>query len=178
MWKSLVVVLVVAMCLSMWFSRAGGQAANPDQPDLRTPQLVPDRTMPDGDLPRRVARDFAPWITAIIQQRTDVANRLFPLKRQVQEIIQSPNALRIFRKFPKLTGMDIAFLGGRTLGDQISVLLFTIATEDGPVAFKIYHYKFTGQHYVGRLEITDDWSEIERMFFTVDILQNPITTPL
>ncbi|MCL2641323.1 MAG: hypothetical protein FWD53_10790, partial [Phycisphaerales bacterium] len=61
---------------------------------------------------------------------------------------------------------------------QTGTLLFTTATVDGPVAFKIYHYKFANQRYVGRLEITDDWSEIERMYTTVDILPNPITVPL
>ena len=163
MWKSLTAVLVVVLCLFMWFSPAGGQEVN-------------DRNLPD--LPSRDARDFVPWITAIIQQRTDIAQRLFPFKRHAQETVQSPHALRILRKFPKLTGMEISLIGGRTLGSEIGTLLFTVATEDGPVAFKIYHYKFAGQRYVSSIEITDNWSEIERLYLTVDILQNPITVPL
>ena len=58
------------------------------------------------------------------------------------------------------------------------ILLFTVVTEEGPVAFKVYHYGFGNDVYIARMDITDDWDEIERLSSMVDMLGQPITVPL
>jgi hypothetical protein len=58
------------------------------------------------------------------------------------------------------------------------VLLFTTVTEQGPVAFKIYHYKYGSNRCIGKIEVTDQWSEIERLYTTIDPLPAPVTVPL
>jgi hypothetical protein len=126
-----------------------------------------------------VAREFAPWIAAVVQEKWNIATPIFPIRRHAQEYLELPNTQRIFRRFGgKPNGMELALIGGRGLGDQTGVLLFTVTTESGPVAFKIYHYKFGNTRSVGKIEVTDDWSDIEKMYMTVDPLQAAVLVPL
>ena len=176
MWKSLAVVAIAVVVIVGWLGRATGQVAPGAPGDVV--QVDPALRGADGDGPRRAARDFSPWIEDIILQKTESANRLFPLRRYAQDAVESTNAVRIYRKFPKMDGMRITLVGWRALNEQAGVLLFTAVTEQGPVAFKIYHFEFGNNRIVGRIEITDDWSEIERMYTTIDPLQAPVTVPL
>jgi hypothetical protein len=132
----------------------------------------------DNEMPRRVARDFAPWIAALVQEKWNNATAIYPIRREAQEYLDLPNARRIFRKFGKTNGLDLALIGGRGLGDQTGVLLFTVTTESGPVAFKVYHYRFGNTRSVGKIEITDDWADLEKMYLTVDPLHSPVLVPL
>ena len=74
--------------------------------------------------------------------------------------------------------MELNLVGGRTLGQNIGILLFTVATEDGPVAFKVYYYGFGQDINIARLDISDEWDELERVSSTVDILSQPVAVPL
>jgi hypothetical protein len=132
----------------------------------------------DNEIPRRVVREFAPWIAAVIQEKSNTAVAIFPIRRHAQETLEFPNTRRIFRKFGKLNGLDLALIGGRGLADQAGVLLFTVTTESGPVAFKVYHYRYGNTRSVGKIEITDDWADLEKMYLTVDPLQVPVIAPL
>jgi hypothetical protein len=163
-----------------WLSLAPGDDA-PDAGDgggAGAPLVEITPPAPDIETPRRIAKDFAPWMEAVIQGKTDVANRLFPLQKAAQDAIESPDALRIFGKFPKLNGLKLALVGARGYGDQTGTLLFTITTKDGPIAIKLYHYQFGNSRYIGKVEVTDDWEEIDKMYQTVDILQTPVVVSL
>lgn len=177
LWKTLAVAVMVAAIMAAWLSHARGQETNPPTQPVEV-TLQPDFAHADGDVPRRIARDFAPWIHAVILQKPDVANRLFRMRHVAQEQAEAQQALKIFRKFPKLDGVELTLVGGRTLGEQTGVLLFTVVSDAGPVAFKVYHYRFGNDRMIGRLEITDDWNEIERMYTTIDPLQTPVTVQL
>jgi hypothetical protein len=157
-----------------------GPAPMPPDAGVNDPGVVPGfpGMAQDNEAPRRAAREFAPWIEALIQEKVNVATRLFPLRRSAKDTVEAAATLRIFRKFPKLDGHELALIGGRGLGGQTGVLLFTITSESGPVAFKIYHYRFGNTRSVSKLEITDDWSEIEKMYTTVDPLPAPVLVPL
>jgi hypothetical protein len=154
-------------------------AAEAINPADAVPPFMGQAAGQDNELPRRVAREFAPWIAAVIQEKWNIANPIFPIRKHAQETLEFPNTLRIFRKFGgKVNGLDLALIGGRGLGEQTGVLLFTITTESGPVAFKIYHYKFGNTRSVGKVEITDDWADIEKMYLSVDPLQTSVVVQL
>jgi len=182
MWKKLGLAAAMVV-VAGWLSTSVAEDPAPTQlpaemaPANPAAPVVPGGAA-DGEAPRRAAKEFATWIEAVIQEKFNVASRQFPMSRQVQEYTRLEQVQRIFRKFPKLSGLQLALIGGRELGDQTGVLLFTVTSENGPVAFKIYHYKFGDTRTVGRMEVTDDWMEIERMYTTVDALAAPVLVPL
>jgi hypothetical protein len=198
MWKKAVLTTVAILGICGWLSsQAADDPMNPDTPvQAENPPAQgaeqanpgPGDAMPpfmgqpagqDNEIPRRVAREFAPWISAVIQEKFNIANPIFPIRKHAQETLEFPNTQRIFRKFGgKLNGLDLALIGGRGLGEQTGVLLFTITTESGPVAFKIYHYKFGNTRSVGKIEVSDDWADIEKMYLSVDPLQGAVIVPL
>jgi hypothetical protein len=131
-----------------------------------------------ADLPHRTTRAFAPFIRAIVTRRTNQAEKMFNMRRSVLRSLEQDESVRILAKFPKPDQLELNLIGGRTLGRNIGLLLFTVATEEGPVAFKIYYSGYGETMTVGRMDITDDWDEVERLSLTVDSLPSPITVML
>lgn len=133
---------------------------------------------PADDMPHRTAKAFAPFIRAIVTRRINTATQIFKLRRPAEAALETPDAVRILARFQKPDRLELNLIGGRTLGQNIGILYFTIATEDGPVAFKINYYGFGEDMYVARMEITDDWEQIEQASATMETLPAPITVPL
>jgi hypothetical protein len=132
----------------------------------------------DNDLPQRMAHEFAPFLRAIVTRRINQAEQIFKMRRSVLTSLEQPNAIRILGHFNKPDQLELNLIGGRMLGNSVGTLLFTISTQEGPVAFKIFHYGFDKDIYIGRLDVTDDWDEIERLAATVDPLPQPVTVNL
>lgn len=133
----------------------------------------------DSDTPRRTVKAFAPFIRAIVGRRMNVAERIFKIRRNVQGTLELPNTVRILGRFQRPDQLEMSFIGGRTLGRDVGILLFTVVTEDGPVAFRVNYYGFGNDMWVARMEVSDDWDDIERLALTVDPLpQGPVTTSL
>jgi hypothetical protein len=124
------------------------------------------------------ARRFAPFLRAVVTRRMNVAERIFKVRRSVNVTLDQADTARILGRFIRPDQLELSLIGGRTLGQNMGILLFTVVTEDGPVAFKVYHYGFGNDIYIARMDITDDWDEIERLSAMVDILGQPITVPL
>src|SRR5262249_14839820 len=124
------------------------------------------------DMPHRTTRAFAPFLKAVITRRYNQAQQIFKLRRSVEVSLEDEETTRILSRFTKPDRFDLNLIGGRTLGQNIGILVFTIATEDGPVAFKIYYYGFGNDINVSRIEVFDDWDQIEQVAATVEILQN------
>jgi hypothetical protein len=74
--------------------------------------------------------------------------------------------------------LNLNLVGGRTLGENIGVLFFTVAHEEGPVAFKIYYYGVGDDIYIARMDIMDGWDEIEAAAISVEALNAPIVVNL
>ncbi len=127
---------------------------------------------------QKLVDDFAPWISAVILQKWNVANRLHPLSNGAQAEVQSSNSATAFVRFTKLDETPLSLVGSRILGQNTGMLLFTAPTEDGPIAFKVSYYQYENQIHVGRLEIADRWIEIEALYLTVDPLAAPVTAML
>jgi hypothetical protein len=130
------------------------------------------------DLPHRTTRAFAPFVRALILRRMNTAQQIFKVRRPVMTALEQPEVVRILGRFQKPDRLDLNLVGGRMLGQNIGILLFTIANEEGPVYFKIYYYGVTDQIYVDRIDISDDWDDLEAAAASVETLQTPITVSL
>jgi len=130
------------------------------------------------DMPHRTAKMFAPFLKALINRRYNTAQSIFKIHRNVETSLEQEDYARILTRFNKPDRLDLNLVGGRTLGTNIGILFFTIATEDGPVALKIYYYGFGNDIIISRLQMTDDWDEIETLSTNLEILQTPVTVSL
>ena len=145
---------------------------------LRAQVRAPAAAAAADDMPRRTTKAFAPFLKAIITRRYNQAQQIFKLRRNVEASLEQEEPTRILSRFTKPDRFDLNLIGGRTLGQNIGILVFTIATEDGPVAFKIYYYGFNNDINISRIEVYDDWDQIEALAATVDILPSPVTMSL
>ena len=130
------------------------------------------------DMAHHTARVFAPFIRAIVMRRVNTAQQIFKLRRSVESALEQADTVRILGRFQKPDRLDLNLIGGRTLGQNIGILLFTVATEDGPVCFKIFYYGFGQDINISRIEISDDWDTIESNSSNIDLLGAPITVSL
>jgi hypothetical protein len=151
------------------------KAAPPGQRPQNAQMFQPS---PDDNIPQRTARAFAPFFRAIVTRRSGQANGIFKLHRSVQSNLESAAVVQILARFRKPDEMFINLVGGRLLGQDMGILLFTAATETGPVAFKVYYYGYGQDMNIARMDISEDWDEIERLSATVDMMQVPISVPL
>lgn len=58
------------------------------------------------------------------------------------------------------------------MGDAVT-MLFVSTTEQGPVAVKLSYFVHENQLYMGRVQIADDWDDIEALVDSVDRLPAP-----
>jgi hypothetical protein len=139
-------------------------------------KLVP---VADTDtLPQRTTKAFAPFLHAIVQRRMNQAERFFKIRPSLRATLELPETERILARFRKPDEMSLNLIGGRMLGQDIGILLFTVATEDGPVAFKVFYYGYGQDMNIQRMDITDNWDDIERLSSMVDMLPVAVTVPL
>jgi len=145
-------------------------------------QNVPNQGVGMNNAPDQLAlstaRRFAPFLRAVVTRRMNVAERIFKVRRSVNVTLDQADTARILGRFIRPDQLDLNLIGGRTLGQNMGILLFTVVTEEGPVAFKVYHYAFANDIYIARMDISDDWDEIERLSAMVDVLPQPISVPL
>jgi hypothetical protein len=130
------------------------------------------------DMPHYTARKFAPFLRAIVLHRVNTAQKIFNMRRSVETMLEQPETIRTLAHFQKPDNLALNLIGGRTLGQNIGILLFTVATQDGPVSFKIYYFGFAQDITVARMEISDDWDVIETASSNIDLMSAPITVPL
>jgi hypothetical protein len=150
-----------------------------------TPMIIQAQNRPpvappsNGDeMANRTIRAFAPFLRAIVSRRYNTAQQIFKIRRAVETSLEQEEPTRILSRFTKPDRFDLNLIGGRTLGQNIGILMFTIASQDGPVAIKIYYYGYGPDINVSRIDVSDDWDEIEALSTTVEILQTPVTVPL
>jgi hypothetical protein len=133
---------------------------------------------PADDFPRRTTREFAPFIRALLSRRVTTAQQIFRMRRGVLAALDNMDDVRILGRFQRPSRIDLNLVGGRILGRGIGILLFTVTNEEGPVFFKIYYYDFGDQRYIDRIDISDDWTDLETAVTTVEMLPTPITVSL
>jgi hypothetical protein len=129
-------------------------------------------------LSQTTTRRFAPFLRAVVSRRMNVAERIFKVRRSVYGMLEQAETARVLARFVRPDQLAVTLIGGRNLGQGMGVLLFTVVTEEGPVAIKVFHYAFGNDIYISRMDITDDWDEIERFAAMVDVLTQPVTVPL
>jgi len=130
------------------------------------------------DMAHRTTRAFAPFIRAIIMRRVNTAQQIFKIRRSVMTGLEQQETVRILSRFQKPDSLSLNLVGGRLLGQDIGILLFTLANEEGPIYFKIYYYGFDGQIYIDRMDIGEDWDELEKAAISMESLPAPVTVAL
>jgi hypothetical protein len=132
----------------------------------------------DPDAAPQIARSFAPWIRAMIQHKSTVADQLFVTPKSIYGVFESDDGKKVLSRFNGMQPHDLNLIGAKALGRNTGAALFTISTADGPIAMKIYYYSFNAQIHIGRIEVAVDWADIERLDLGVDPLPEPVTVPL
>jgi hypothetical protein len=163
--KMLMVLAAVAMVVGgawVWPSRVGRAAVGQD----------------NGAGAQEMVDAFSPWISACILQRWTIANRIFPMENGAQAAMQSNEASQMYARFPKLEDVPLSLVGRHSLGDHIGTALFTAATQDGPIGFKVSYYRFGTETHIGKVEVSTHWSELEALSLTVEPLATPVTAML
>lgn len=135
-------------------------------------------TAVDPDTAPQIARTFSPWIRAMIQHKSTIADQLFVTPKYIYSAFESDTGKRILARFSGVQPHDLNLIGAKSLGRNMGACLFTISTADGPVALKIYYYSFNAQLHISRIEMADDWPDIEHLDYGVDTLPEPVTVPL
>ncbi len=147
-------------------------------PQISSAQNGGANLRPGDDMPHRTAKAFAPFIRAVIARRMNNAVQIFKLRRGVETYLEQAETVQILGRFVKPDRLDLNLVGGRTLGQNIGILFFTVAHEEGPVAFKVYYYGVGDDIYIARMDITDNWDEIEAAAVSVEALPAPIVVNL
>ncbi|MGN6368316.1 MAG: hypothetical protein ACTHN5_08665 [Phycisphaerae bacterium] len=134
--------------------------------------------LPDNDTAQKMVNDFAPWISAIIQQRFAVASKIYPLEKYAETQLENSGAAQVFSKVTRIDDTTVSLVGVHILGDHIGTALFTLPTEHGVIAIKVSYYRYGTDTHVGKVEIADKWTEIELLAETVNALPAPVTAVL
>jgi hypothetical protein len=92
--------------------------------------------------------------------------------------MEQGDIVRILSRFQKPDTLSLNLVGGRLLGQNIGILLFTISNDEGPIYFKIYYSGTDDQIYIDRMDIGDDWDDLEAAAVSVESLPSPITVSL
>lgn len=156
------IVATVILTLVLIFTRA----INP-QPASAAP------TMDDA---ARTAHQFTPWLTALVHGKPQNADQYFHLRPAAQNEMANSDTSQILSRLSQVDNFDLNLVWSKSLGEGTGIAMFTIATTDGPIGFKVYYYTFANQPFVSHVDFTSHWSEIERMAFTVDQLSAPVAT--
>ena len=163
--KKMIAALTVAAVL------AGGMWILPTRQVKAAPIMDPAGA-------QQLVDDFAPWVSAVILQKPNIANRLFPMERGALAAVQSNEVVQMYARFPKLDDVPLSLAGMHSLGDHIGTAFFTAATQDGPIGFKVYYYRYGTEMRIGKVEMATHWTDLEALSQTVDTLATPVTAML
>jgi hypothetical protein len=133
---------------------------------------------PNDDMARRTLKAFAPFIRAILTRRINNAQQIFRIRRPVLTYLDQPESIIIFNRFLKPDAFTLNLVGGKALGNNLGILLFTIASNEGPVYFKIYYYGVEDTIYIDRMTISDDWDDLEAAAASIESLPSPVSIPM
>ena len=147
---------------------------------LATPVPAASATaaLPDNATAQKMVEDFAPWISAVIQQRFAIADRIYPIEKFAQTELENSGAGDIFSRVARIDDTPLSLVGVRILGDHIGTALFTLPTEHGPLAIKVSYYRYGTSTHIGKVEIAYRWTDIETLAETVNALPQPVTATL
>lgn len=154
--------VVAAGCFVAGYSLHSTARATPIDPDTAVP----------------LARSFAPWIKAMIQHKSTLADQLFVTPKSIYGEFESEVGKRILARFTGTAQHDLNLIAAKNLGRNTGIALFTISTQDGPVALRLYYYGYNTQIHIAHVDMADDWQTIEQMEMATDALQQPATVSL
>ena len=138
------------------------------------PQHVSAAAEPDSG--GQTVRQFTPWLSAFVRGKQQVAEQYFRLRPAAQNEMNSTEASAVLNRLSQINAPVLNLVWSKSLGENTGIVMFTVATEDGPIGFKIYYYGFNNQMYISHVQMTRHWSEIERMAFNFDPETGPVAS--
>jgi hypothetical protein len=80
----------------------------------------------------------------------------------------------LLRQMNLTAPFDISFIGFNFISNDATTLLYVTNTEKGPIGVKLSVYVYKDGNHLGRVEATDDWSELAAMAASVERLPAPL----
>ena len=96
--------------------------------------------LPDNATAQKMVEDFAPWVSAVIQQKFAVADRIYPIEKYAQTELENSGAADVFARVARVDDTPLSLVGVRILGDHIGAcgsLLFPPSMGRSPLRCRI-----------------------------------------
>ena len=114
------------------------------------------------------------FLALVAQGKINQADAVFQTRDQTRALLTEGRTLDALRVMDLRPPFTIQCVGFNQLSLDALTLLYVATTEHGPVGVKLYIYKHQTGLYVGRVDVTFDWTELENMSETVVRLPAPL----
>ena len=177
-------VIVVATLLSALPAHrsraqvAPGQPAQPpgQQPQLSGPEALraeTDQILADRNL-RQPVYDGVKFLALAAQGRLNQADAVFVTRGATRQSLQNGRVLETLRRLNLKPPFSVQCVGANEISGQAFTMVYVATTEDGPIGVKLYVYRHEKGTFVGRIDVTEDWTELEQMADSVLRLPTPV----
>jgi hypothetical protein len=123
---------------------------------------------------RTPAYNLFKFLALVAQGKINQADGVFLTRDATRAQLTEGRTLDMLRVLELRPPFKIQCVGFNQLSLDALTLLYVSTTEHGPAGIKLYIYKHETGLYVGRVDITFDWTELERMTETVVRLPAPL----
>lgn len=123
---------------------------------------------------RPAAYNGVKFLALIAQGKINQADAVFLTRDATRAQLTEGRTVEMLRVMDLRPPFTIQCVGFNQLSLDALTLLYVGTTEHGPVGVKLYIYKHDTGLYVGRVDITFDWTELEHMTETVVRLPAPL----
>ena len=156
------------------------------QPVARRPVTAPPTVAGGGTLTEQAERmldernlrtpayNGVKFLALVAQGKMNQADGVFQTRDQTRVLLTEGRTLDMLRVMELRPPFTIQCVGFNQLSLDALTLLYVGTTEHGPAGVKLYIYKHQTGLYVGRVDITFDWTELERMTESVVRLPAPL----
>jgi hypothetical protein len=132
-----------------------------------------ERMLDDRNL-RPVAYNGVKFLALIAQGKINQADGVFLTRDATRAQLTEGRTLDMLRVLDLRPPFKIQCVGFNQISLDALTLLYVSTTEHGPAGVKLYIYRHETGLYVGRVDVTFDWTELENMSETVVRLPAPL----
>jgi hypothetical protein len=114
------------------------------------------------------------FLALVAQGKINQADAVFLTRDNTRGLLTEGRTLELLRLMDLRPPFTIQCVGFNQISLDALTLLYVGTTEHGPAGVKLYIYKHEKELYIGRVDITFDWTELEHMTETVVRLPAPL----
>src|SRR3954471_9627756 len=156
------------------------------QPVARRPVTAPPANSGGGTLTEQAERmlderslrtpayNGVKFLALVAQGKINQADAVFLTRDATRAQLTEGRTLDMLRVLDLRPPFTIQCVGFNQISLDALTLLYVSTTEHGPAGVKLYIYKHETGLYVGRVDVTFDWTELENMTETVVRLPAPL----